>query len=227
MKILIVVAHPDDEVLGCGGTIARLASEGHDVRILILASGLTSRTTFDKSRTVELLRIHEERARKAGELLGAKEVTLTGLPDQRMDSIPIIEVTQIIEREIHRTTPETILTHHGGDLNLDHVITFRAVLTATRPPSSSAVKRLLSFEVPSSTEWAFHKFSPPFHPQIFYNIAPWLDLKIQAMNTYESEVRAFPHPRSAEALRAIAARWGTVTGLPAVEAFEMVREVVA
>lgn len=225
MNILIIAAHPDDEVLGCGGTMARFASEGANVFVLILASGLTSRLGFDTVRDADSLKAHHERACRAGALLGAKEVNVVGLPDQRLDTLPILEISQRIEAEISLVQPEIIFTHHGGDLNMDHVITFRATLTATRPVAGSVVRSVYAYEIPSSTDWAFHKFAPRFNPTVFYNIADTLETKVKAMQIYESETREFPHPRSPEALTAIARRWGSVSGLWAAEAFESIRDL--
>ena len=225
MNVLIIAAHPDDEVLGCGGTISRLAADGASVTILILANGLTSRADFDHSREEEMLEIHHERARMAGELMGAKDVCFGGFPDQMMDTIPLLDVTQRIESEIARVQPEMIFTQHGGDLNMDHVITFRATMTATRPMKGSVVRKLYSYEVASSTEWAFQQFSPKFLPQVFYDISPFLETKIKAMQIYESEARESPHPRSPEMLRASARRWGAAIGADAAEAFCCVREI--
>ncbi|MCX7047840.1 MAG: PIG-L family deacetylase, partial [Candidatus Sumerlaeota bacterium] len=118
-----------------------------------------------------------------------------------------------------------VFTQHGGDLNVDHSQTFRATLTATRTMAGCPVKTVYAYEVASSTEWAFQKLSPVFHPNVFFDISHTLEKKIKAMRVYESEARAFPHPRSSEALRAIAIRWGSVSGLGAAEAFELVREI--
>jgi LmbE family N-acetylglucosaminyl deacetylase len=225
MKTLIIAAHPDDEVLGCGGTIAKLVAQGEEVHILILATGLTSRVGFDMAKDAEALKIHLERASRAGALLGAKNVNFGGLPDQKMDTLPLLEVTQRIEAEIELVKPKTIFTHHGGDLNMDHVITFRATLTATRPMPGSVVRSVYAYEVPSSTEWAFQKFEPKFQPNLFHDITETLPKKIEAMQIYESEAREFPHPRSPQALQAIAGRWGSVVGLNAAEAFEVIWEI--
>ena len=215
MNVLVIAAHPDDEVLGCGGTIARLAAEGAAVSILILANGLTSRANFDSVKDVDRLRVHHERARAAGALLGAREVNVAGLPDQKMDTVPLLDITQTIERELARVRPALVFTQHGGDLNLDHAITFRATLTATRPMAGGVVRELYSYEVPSSSEWAFGQFEPRFQPSVFFDISAHLDAKIAAMQVYESETRAFPHPRSPEALRALALQRGAAAGLPA------------
>ena len=225
MNILVSAAHPDDEVLGCGGALARFSSEGAQVSILILASGLTSRLGFDKSREAELLGVHRERACKASRLLGAAEVNFCGFPDQKMDMLPLLDVTQAVEAEIRRVKPEIVFTHHGGDLNLDHTVAFRATMTATRPMAGACVKKLYAYEIPSSTEWAFRRFSPEFRPNVFFDIDQFLEKKIEAMQIYESEAREFPHPRSPDALRALAHRWGSCVGLLAVEAFECIWEL--
>jgi LmbE family N-acetylglucosaminyl deacetylase len=225
MNVLVIAAHPDDEVLGCGGTIARLAAEGSAVSILILANGLTSRADFDPVNDAAQLRVHHERAQRAGKLLGANSVIFGGFPDQKMDTVPLLEVTQAIEGEIARVQPKLVFTQHGGDLNMDHVITFRATMTATRPMAGGSVKGLYSYEVGSSTDWSFQQFEPRFHPQVFFNISEHLETKIAAMQIYESEAREFPHPRSPEALRAAARRWGSTVGLHAAEAFCCVREI--
>lgn len=225
MNILVIAAHPDDEVLGCGGTIARYAAEGAAVSILILANGLSSRADYDPVRDAPLMKLHHERAERAGALLGAREVVLAGFPDQKMDTLPLLDITQRIEREIARIEPEVVFTHHGGDLNLDHAITFRATMTATRPTAGHPVRCLYGYEVGSSTEWAFQQFEPAFRPTTFFDIAPFLERKIAAMQVYESEARAFPHPRSPEALRAQAQFRGASAGLPAAEAFCCVREL--
>jgi LmbE family N-acetylglucosaminyl deacetylase len=148
-----------------------------------------------------------------------------GFPDQKLDALPLLEVTHAIEREIERLQPDTIFTQHGGDLNQDHVITYRATLTATRPMAGGCVRCVYAYEVPSSTEWSFQRFAPHFRPSVFFDIAGTLEVKIAAMQIYESEARDFPHPRSPQALKAIAHRWGSVAGLHAAEAFELVREI--
>ncbi|OGZ44124.1 MAG: hypothetical protein A2756_05505 [Candidatus Ryanbacteria bacterium RIFCSPHIGHO2_01_FULL_48_27] len=225
MNFLVVSAHPDDEVLGCGGTIAKLASQGHAVSILILGEGVTSRFADpDDADPKELEKLHAQ-AKEIGKFLGAKEVTLAKLPDNRFDSIDLLDVIKVIEDEVNRLKPEIVYTQHGGDLNMDHVITFRAVLTATRPMKGSPVQKVYGYEVHSSSEWAFRQFAPVFHPNTFVDIGSTLEKKIKAMAMYEGEARPFPHPRSPEALRAGALTWGSVAGLPAAEAFQLIREI--
>lgn len=224
-RVLVIAAHPDDEVLGCGGTMARLAREGHAVYIAILGEGITSRYAQRKQADQNLIKQLHARSHKVGDLLGAKDVFLSSLPDNRFDTVPMLDVVKIIEDLVEKLKPQVVYTQHGGDLNIDHVVTYRATMTATRPMASGSVKTVYAYEVSSSTEWAFQKFSPVFHPNVFMDIGTTLETKIQAMQTYESEARPFPHPRSPEALRAIAHRWGSVAGLPAAEAFELVRAI--
>lgn len=225
MQALVIAAHPDDEVLGCGGTIARLAAEGNAVSILVLGEGITSRHSRREDAPRELLALHRQRAERAGALLGAREVKVLGLPDQRFDTLPLLDITHAIEAEINRLKPELVFTQHGGDLNQDHVITYRAALTATRPTAGHPVRRVLAYEVGSSTEWSFQSFEPVFRPNAFFDIDGFLEKKIAAMEIYESEARPFPHPRSARALRAAAERWGSASGLLAAEAFAVVRDI--
>lgn len=224
-RVLVIAAHPDDEVLGCGGTIARLAAEGHEVYIAILGEGITSRFARREDADRGSLAQLQSRSREVAGLLGAKEAFLNNLPDNRFDTVPLIEVGKLIEDLVARLQPQVIYTQHGGDLNIDHAITFRATLIATRPTVGCPVRCVYAYEVGSSTEWAFQQFSPAFQPNVFVDIAATLETKIRAMQTYESEARAFPHPRSPEALRAAASRWGSVAGVAAAEAFHCIREL--
>lgn len=223
MNILIIAAHPDDEVLGCGGTIARLSREGHDIYIAILGEGITSRYSEREQADLTLVETLHARSRQVTQLLGAKDLFMYKLPDNRFDTVPLLDVVKIIEELIDRLRPQVVFTQHGGDLNIDHALIYRATLTATRPVPGTTVKELYAFEVPSSSEWAFQQFEPAFHPNVFIDISDTLESKIKAMEIYDSEMRAFPHPRSREALRAIAQRWGSVSGLNAAEPFQLVR----
>lgn len=227
MKILIVAAHPDDEVLGCGGTIARLARDGHEVYIAILGEGITSRYERRQEQEAEKPLIEElhTRSREVGRYLSVKDIFLFSLPDNRFDTVPLLDIIKMVENLIGNLQPDVIYTHHSGDLNIDHQIVHRAVLTAARPLKSCPVKEIYAFEVPSSTEWAFQQFEPVFRPNVFVDIGETLEIKVQAMQLYESEARPFPHPRSPEALRAIARRWGSMIGVEAAEAFQLIRSV--
>jgi len=224
--VLVIVAHPDDEVLGCGGTIARLGREGWRVYIAILGEGITSRYDHPDHVDKELLRQIHLRSQEVVGILGATNVCLYNLPDNRFDTLPMLDIVKIVENMVENVKPKTIYTHSGGDLNIDHALTHRAVMTATRPMSSCLVKDIYAFEVPSSTEWAFSQFQPAFLSNVFVDIRDTLDIKIMAMQHYESESRHFPHPRSPEALRAFAQNRGAMVGLEYAEAFCLIRSVV-
>jgi len=222
--VLVVAAHPDDEVLGCGATMARLAAEGQPVHIAILGEGITSRSSRDNSDAELLRRLHQQ-AEAAAIKVGAKDVVMFKLPDNRLDTLPMLEIAKLIEGLIQKLRPSVIYTHHPGDLNVDHGIVHRAVLIATRPVLGHPVRQVLTFEVPSSTEWAFQRIEPVFRPNVFVEVSKTLDAKIAALACYDSETRDFPHPRSEQALRAIATRWGSVSGCTAAESFELVRSI--
>jgi len=225
MTTLVIAAHPDDEVLGCGGTIARKTASGGEVHVAILGEGLTSRTESGEAANETGLANLRDQSRSAGEILGAADITHFGLPDNRFDEVPLLEIARTVEELIRRIRPQEIFTQHGGDLNIDHSATFRATLIAARPTVGQVVRAVYAYEVPSSTEWAFMKFEPRFSPDLFVDISTTLDHKVRAMEKYESERRQFPHPRSPTALEAIARRWGSVVGVDAAEAFETVWKV--
>ncbi|MEH1838232.1 MAG: PIG-L deacetylase family protein [Nostoc sp.] len=214
MTILIVAAHPDDEVLGCGGTIAKLSSQGTEVATLILTNG-------EPSRNLNI----QQQADNASDILGSLSPRILNFPDQRLDCVPMVELATAITNAIIDYKPEVVYTHFAGDLNLDHRLVFEATAIATRPTRQHRVQKLYSYHVPSSTEWAFGQLGA-FVPNVFVGIAGKpLNAKRKAMSEYTKEVMEFPHPRSPEALFAIASSWGSVAGLLAAEAFILVREV--
>ncbi len=224
--VLVVAAHPDDEVLGCGGTMARLRAEGHDVKIAILGEGVTSRYRTREQADRSLLCHLREHSRRAADALGVKDLFLYDLPDNRFDTLPILDVVKIVEELIQQHAPNTIFTHGCADLNVDHHVTHRAVLTATRPIEGHCVRNLYAFEIPSSTDWSFHRITPCFQPNTFFDIESTIEVKKRALACYEAEMRTFPHPRSLEGLEIVARRWGTVVGCVAAEAFELIRSVI-
>jgi LmbE family N-acetylglucosaminyl deacetylase len=225
MTVLVVAAHPDDEVLGCGGTISKLSRDGHEIHVAILGEGITSR--YDRREDAKIALVEELRdsSRQVAQLLGVKEILLHDFPDNRFDTVPLLDIIKLIEKLIDKVRPRIIFTHHGGDLNNDHVITHRALLTATRPASVHRVDEIYAFEVPSSTEWAFGQFAPRFRPNVFVDISTTMKIKLQAMQLYKNELKSFPHPRSIKILQNIAQRWGSNVGLKTAEAFELIRSI--
>jgi LmbE family N-acetylglucosaminyl deacetylase len=223
---LVIAAHPDDEVLGCGGTIARMADEGWNVSILILAEGATSRASSrDREAHKEELSALADCARRAATILGAREVELHDFPDNRMDGVELLDVVKRIEAAVLRTQPQRVITHHLSDVNVDHGIIHQAVAAACRPIPGSCVKELLYFEVPSSTEWRPAHSMPPFTPNFFVDISASLDRKLRALEAYACEMRPFPHPRSIETLTHLAHWRGATIGRAAAEAFEIGRRI--
>jgi len=224
-KILVVAAHPDDEILGCGAAMAKWTAAGHAVSIAILGEGATSRYARRQDGQPEELSELQRSARAAAQVVGVHDLTFHALPDNRFDELPLLEVVKVVEERIAGLGPSRVVTHHASDLNVDHRVTFQAVLTATRPKPGHPVKEVLSFEVASSTEWGFQTIEPVFRANHFEDVSATLDKKLQALGKYASEMCAFPHPRSLEAVTAIARRWGSVVGCQAAEAFSLVRAV--
>jgi len=225
MSVLCIAAHPDDEVLGVGGTLARHAAEGADVHVCILSDGVTSRYDDEDTPAAQAeIERRRDRARQACEALGAS-VSLHDFPDNRFDTVPLLDIVQRIESEIEEYEPSVIFTHHYGDLNVDHELACRATVTATRPLADSSVERVLAFETLSASEWAVPEPSNAFQPTTFVNIDGHLDTKLEALSVYEQELREPPHPRTPETVRQNATVWGAKTGLDAAEPLEVLREV--
>ncbi|MBW7862681.1 MAG: PIG-L family deacetylase [Rhodocyclaceae bacterium] len=223
--VLVVAAHPDDEVLGCGGTLARHAAAGDAVHVLFLADGVAARTAGG-SVDPGALTARLDAAREAAAILGLAGVDALGLPDNRLDTVPLLDLVQAVERVLARLDPQIVYTHHHGDLNIDHRLAHQAVLTACRPLPGCSVHTLRCFEVPSSTEWQAPG-AAPFEPNLFIDVTATLDRKRRALQAYGAELRTFPHPRSIEAIEALG-RWrGASAGLAHAEAFVVARQIVA
>ena len=220
-KILIIAAHPDDEVLGCFGTVARLIQEGCEAYTLILGEGKTSR---DEERQVEKkkdeIAVLNDEIQNANNAIGIKKVFVESFPDNRFDSVDLLDIIKVISKVKDEVKPDIIFTHYEHDLNIDHQITYKAVVTATRPMQDECVKEIYSFEILSSTEWSYPL---SFSPDTYYDINDTLDLKIKAMKEYTSELCEYPHPRSLEGIDLNAKYQGMRVGKKAVEAFKSVR----
>jgi len=223
LTILVIAAHPDDEVLGCGGTIAKL-SEDNNIYVLILGEGITSREISDNEKS-EQLRELKEQAEEANKILGVKKVFFENFPDNKFDVVPLLHITKSVEKIIQKINPDEVFTHHHGDLNIDHQITHKAVLTSVRPIGNYSVKKIISFEILSSTEWNAQNQSNVFIPNIYVDISETLDKKIKAMQSYKSEIRKYPHPRSLKGIKILAQKRGLEVGLRFAEAFCLIREI--
>jgi len=224
--ILMVAAHPDDEVLGCGATLARHVDEGDVVHILIMAEGVTSRDEvrkhLERKNDLEKLR---NTATSVAQLLGAQAPEFAGLPDNRLDSLELLDIIKVIEKTITRIKPSIVYTHHNGDLNIDHSIVNKAVMTACRPKPNCKISEIYTFETVSSTEWSSYEISQ-FIPNHFVAVDQYIDKKIEALKLYESEILAFPHARSIENIEALSKVRGASVGVKAAEAFSVIRQVV-
>lgn len=224
--ILVVAAHPDDEILGVGGTIARRVAEGDIAYALILGEGQTSRWQIREAAERAVVdELHKDTLSSAN-VIGYKEVFFSDFPDNRFDSVDMLDVVKSIEKYMAELKPDVVYTHHEGDLNVDHQVTARAVLTATRPFGNYPVKEIYEFETVSSTEWYFGEKSNCFSPNVFVDITNTFQKKCNAMEMYRSELCKFPHPRSLEMLEAVAKKWGGTVGKNYAEAFELVRKVI-
>ncbi len=223
-KILIVAAHPDDEILGCGATVARYVKEGNNAYVLILGEGVTSRDeNIDRGKRKNELEELKISAHKANRIIGVKKIFMYDFPDNRFDTVALLDIIKVIEKVKRQIKPDIIYTHHRADLNIDHRIVYNAVLTSCRPLEKETVKKIYSFEVPSSTEW---NYPNTFNPNTFVEINKTISKKIEALKCYEGELKKFPHPRSEEGVKILAKYRGIESGHRYVEAFQLVRDLV-
>lgn len=225
---MIVVAHPDDELLGLGGSMNRLINEFNVItHVVILGEGITSRSdTRDTSLWEKELEAHRSNIYQAQSCIGYHTVSIHRLPDNRFDIVALLDVIKIIEKEKQTFSPDVIFTHHGGDLNIDHRKTFEAVVTACRPMHNEKVKHIITFETHSGTEWRASTDPKNFIPNFFIEVKKEnIEAKVKGMECYEFEKRPYPHPRSPEALEVVAKRWGVAVGCEYAEAFCVVRSI--
>lgn len=221
MSVLVLAAHPDDEALGCGAAIARHAARGERVRIVFVSDGETSRGDVAQGAVAA----RQEMACAAASVLGAEPPVFLGFPDNQLDTIPLLEIVQAVERAVGSSPPRRVYTHHAGDLNVDHGIVARACLTVFRPQPGTGVRDILGFEVLSSTGW--NAPEAVFAPNVYLDAVGFEDCKAAALACYGAELRAFPHARSQETMRHLLAFRGATVGLAAAEAFTLLRRVEA
>lgn len=224
-NVLVIAAHPDDEILGQAGTIRRLTNEGICCRAIIMAEGLTSRTNKRNDTDFEKLKELQSDAESSAKVVGYQSIDFCELPDNRLDGMELLDVIKVVSEYIKKYGPDTIFTHHHGDLNIDHRIVCEAVLTACRPVKDYAVERIYAFETVSSTEWNY-TYEDSFRPNVYFNVTDTIQSKVDAMKCYSSESAMSPHPRSHEALMALAEYRGSNVGVKYAEAFMLLREVI-
>lgn len=218
--IAAVVAHADDETIGAAGTLALHARKGDEVHIIVLADGVSSRGSQDE------LEVRNQAAQKAAEIIDAQRIYYAKLPDNKMDSLPLLEIVQTLETILETIQPDIIYTHHYGDLNIDHRLTHEAVLTACRAMPGAKTQAIYGFEVLSSTEWSSPIAQNAFLPVHFVDISTTFAIKMQALECYDMEMRDFPHSRSYQAVEAKATLRGAQVGLEKAEAFTVIRQIV-
>ena len=231
MNVLVVSAHPDDETIGMAGTLKQI-SKHHDVKVLFLSEGITSRRStgyvsipkykISKAEMTKMdaeIALRKRQAKKALKLLGIKNMRFLDLPNLELDQIPLLQIIKEIEKDIQEIDCDIIFTHHWNDLNIDHRIAYQATITAARPIPTSKISKIISFEIPASTDW---QRPYKFNPNLYVDISKELDVKLKALAEYKYELRKFPHPRSKEATIAVAKRWGSLAGYQAAEAFEVI-----
>jgi LmbE family N-acetylglucosaminyl deacetylase len=227
-RILLVVAHPDDELLGCGATFNKLISEySCFVKVVILGEGITSRSDKrDVDAWKKQLDIHKSNIKEAQKAIGYQQLSTYDFPDNRFDSVGLLDIVKVIEKEKNEFEPTVVFTHHGGDVNIDHQRTFEAVITACRPMSDEKVKTIITFETPSGTEWRAASDPKHFIPTLFFSVSEEnVNAKIKGMESYEFEKRPYPHPRSPQALKIQSQRWGVSIGCHFAEAFMLIRSI--
>ena len=215
-KVLVIVSHPDDEVLGCGATIAKHIKNGDKAQVVFLADGFSSR---DDSNS------RDGSAEKSSKILGCEKPIFLNFPDNQLDAIPLLEIVKKLEKVIGDFQPNIIYTHHFGDLNIDHQITHKAVMTACRQQPNFCVKEIYSFETLSATHWQSSSMGNAFSPNCFIDVSDLVDIKMKALQCYDSEMRATPHVRSYKSVEILSKLRGNLVGVENAEAFFLERLV--
>lgn len=223
MKVLVIAAHPDDEVLGMGGTIAKLTSLRHEVHVLIVTDGSSSQYRDDPNLQDIIIKKRQE-TELCASILGVTKVHYGMLPDMRLDSIPHVEINKVIEELVQELKPQVVYTHFWGDVNVDHQEVFRSTMVAVRPTSSQSVEKVYCYNVPSSTEWAPQVGHNVFNPTVFVKISDFVDIKETAIKSYATELREFPHPRSVEYIKTADKYTGLSVGCDSAEGFIVIRD---
>jgi len=219
LRVLVIAPHPDDETMGVGGTIARHAALGDQVYLCVATKA------YPPEWSEEIIEAKKVEVIKASEILGIKRVYFLDLPTVKLDTIPQKELNDHIARCVKEVEPQVVYTTHRGDLNKDHRLVYEATMVATRPITGTSIRKVLCYELLSSTEWGSPFGDNAFTPNVYVDISSALEAKIKAMATYKTELKEFPHSRSLEAITALAKLRGSTVGVEAAEAFTLVREI--
>ena len=232
VNVLIICAHPDDEIIGMGGTIKRL-SKNNTIKVVFISDGVMGRRQpgFKNSPEYRIkekhisqlqkeVEIRKNHAKEALKVVGVNDIDFYDFPNQELDQVPLLKIIKKLEKELQRTKYDIIFTHHYNDLNQDHRITYEATITAARPLPSSTVSAIISFEIPGSTDW---KIPYQFKPNLFVDISLELKYKLRAFKKYHFELRNPPHPRSNNMIQVAASKWGSLSASKYAEAFEIIR----
>ena len=223
-KVLVIAAHPDDEVLGCGGIMAKLAANGCEVNVLIVTDGSSSQYA-DSDDLQQIIENKKQETWNCAQTLGVNQVYYGGLPDMRLDTVPHTAINKAIESAIDKLKPDTIFTHFWGDVNMDHQNVYKSTLVAVRPTIGQTVKEVYCYRVPSSTEWTPNKADTMFMPDVFVDISEVAELKYEAFSKYSTELRDYPHPRSVQHLKKLDIVRGLEVGQGPTETFVLLRKL--
>ncbi len=223
-KIMLVAAHPDDELLGSAGTLISYKKKGYDIKIVFLSDGESSRNLSKKKKNY-LINKRKIQAIKVSKLCKFREPVFAGFPDNRLDTVPMLEIVKFIEDEVRKFKPKILITHNENDLNIDHKLAFKAAITATRPSTKTFVKSIFCFETPSSTENNFSRIKVNFNPNLYFDISKFINQKIKLLRIYKNEIKTYPHSRSLEGIKVLAKYRGAQIGVKYAEAFYLLREL--
>ena len=219
-RVLIIVAHSDDETIGMAGTIRKHVLEGNTVNVVSMTNGVGSRSNANQS-----ILSRKKSANEASKILGFDWIKQFDYPDNQLDSVPLLEIIKAIESVKANFKPELVYTHTGADLNIDHKIVLQATLTAFRPLNDESCKEIRTFEVPSATDYGHDTLTRKFVPNLFIDIHKFEKDKISALQAYSQEMKQYPNSRSVESIINLARTRGNRVGLDLAEAFQIVRKI--
>ena len=220
MRVLVIAAHPDDETIGAGGTIARHVAHGDEVYWCIVTQG------YSPPWSEETLAAARRQVYDVQRVLGIQEVFFCGFPTVKLNTVPYIDLCSALQRVVDQVRPEVVYTTPRDDINQDHRIVYEGTLVATRPLPGSSIRRLLCYEISPTTRFGLPTGSSGFVPNVFVDVSQYMDKKLEAVSCYQTELREYPHPRSLEGLRLLAEERGLSVGMKAAECFQLIRELM-